>query len=122
MRFKEHNVLNVSLNDMVRNLVPYSRLHTVLSSYSPYRSSQTKLLDLNSVAFDLFDNDCLSTSVDLAASYYMSSVALFRGASINASEIISSINQARNQSHVKFTDWCPTGLKVGINQKTDFDF
>lgn len=40
---------------------------------------------------------------------------MYRSESINYSDALMSARHARTSSNIKFVDWVPTGMSVGLN-------
>ncbi|CBI19330.3 unnamed protein product, partial [Vitis vinifera] len=81
--------LNVDVTEFQTNLVPYPRIHFMLSSYAPVISAEKAYHEQLSVAE--ITNSAFEPSSMMAK---------------------STIKTKRT---IQFVDWCPTGFKCGIN-------
>jgi len=115
LRFK--GVLNVDINEFQVNLVPYPRIHFLLSSYAPIlnpeRAAQEKMTvsELTSTAFE---PQSLMAKCDPRHGKYMAVCLMFRG-DVVPKDISAAITQIKNKRTIQFVEWCPTGFKCGIN-------
>ncbi|CAH8593170.1 unnamed protein product [Schistosoma turkestanicum] len=104
--------MNVDLNEISMNLVPFPRLHYLIASQSPLstmsRISAPRKLD--QIFSDTFTKDYQLMSVDPCRHVYLAAALLVRGA-INASDLRRNID--RLQSRLHFVPWNREGWKVG---------
>ena len=117
LRFK--GSLNVDLNDFQTNLVPYPRIHFMLSSYAPIISAEKAYhenLSTAEITSNVFDSLSMMAKCDPRNGKYMACSLNYRG-DISPSEINPAIVKIKSSKTVKFVDWCPTGFKIGINTK-----
>lgn len=110
--------LNVDLPEFQTNLVPYPRIHFMLTSYSPIVNSQKAVYDANSVAQitkGLFEAGNTMVFCDPAYGKYMACCLMYRGDVVpkDVNEAVSMVKTKNDK--VQFVDWCPTGFKCGIN-------
>jgi len=109
--------LNVDLNEFQTNLVPYPRIHFMLSSYAPIFSSEMASQEKSTVkqiSNSAFEPDGMMCKVDPRKGKYMATCLMFRG-NVNPSEVNASMIDLKSKSHIQFVDWSPTGFKCGIN-------
>lgn len=112
-----HGALNVDLNEFQTNLVPYPRLHFMLSSYSPILSSEKAYYESMSVqelTRNLFEPTSMMADCDPRHGQYMAVSLMFRG-DIVPKDVGSAVCEIKTNRTIKFVDWCPTGFKCGIN-------
>jgi len=110
-------MLNVDLDQFHTNLVPYPKLHFMLSSLAPLAPMGTEHFQGNTatqVTVDAFHPKAMMVDCDPGKGHYMASCLMYRGA-INPSNVSKAIENIKKRK--KFVDWCPTGFKVGINWK-----
>lgn len=108
--------LNVDLNDITMNLVPFPRMHFLISSMSPLagttdvaKAAAPRTLDQ---AFtDTFSRDRQLTKTDPQSSTYLACAMMLRGA-VNISDINRNI--ARMRPKLKMIHWNSEGFKVGL--------
>nr|CAH8869628.1 unnamed protein product [Trichobilharzia regenti] len=104
--------MNVDLNEISMNLVPFPRLHYLIAAQSPLnmtdRVSAPRKLD--QIFADAFTKDYQLMSTDPCRHVYMAAALLVRGA-INATDIHRNIEKLR--SRLRFVPWNREGWKVG---------
>lgn len=108
--------LNVDMNDLQVNLVPYPRIHFLLSSLAPIQPTQVADHDgstTNDITRALFQPANQLLTCDTPQGKYMSVCVMYRG-DVYANQISNAIASVKSQ--VQFVDWCPTGFKVGANR------
>jgi len=91
--------LNVDVTEFQTNLVPYPRIHFMLSSYSPIISAEKA----NMMA-----------KCDPRHGKYMACSMMYRG-DVVPKDVNAAIATIKTKRTIQFVDWCPTGFKVGIN-------
>merc|ERR1712160_62069 len=110
--------LNVDINDFPTVLVPYPRLHMLISSYAPLMSREKAFHESFSVAelttSVMTEPDSLLTKCDPTHGKFMSCCLMYRG-DVTPSDIKMTMATVKNKRTVQFVDWCPTGFKCGIN-------
>jgi len=110
--------LNVDINDFPTVLVPYPRLHMLLSAYAPLMSRDKAFHEAISVAelttSVMTEPDSLLTKCDPTHGKFMSVCLMYRG-DVTPSDVKSTMATLKNKRSVQFVDWCPTGFKTGIN-------
>lgn len=109
--------LNVDLNEFQTNLVPYPRIHFVLSSYAPLLSkkkAEKQSLSVDEITKMAFEPSCMMAKCDPRLGKYMACSLNYRG-NIKESEINSAVSKLKNQKGINFVNWCPTGFKKGMN-------
>ncbi|RLN73485.1 hypothetical protein BBJ28_00010377 [Nothophytophthora sp. Chile5] len=120
MRFE--GSLNVDLNEITTNLVPFPKLHFLLSSMSPMFATsdpRQQPRHLNQILTHLFavacalldDRDHQLIRADPRASVYLACGLLLRG-NVEVSDINANIH--RLQSEVRMIHWNQEGFKVGL--------
>jgi tubulin alpha len=110
--------LNVDINDFPTVLVPYPRLHTLVSAYAPLMSRGKAYHETFSVpeltSSVMTNANSLLTKCDLSKGKFMSCCLMYRG-DVTPSDVKKAMSTIKNKSSVQFVDWCPTGFKCGIN-------
>lgn len=115
-----NGALNVDMAEFQTNLVPYSRLHFPLASYSPLVSpekSNHELVQVGNMTSQLFDSDTQMVKCDPRHGKYMACCLLYRG-DVTPKDVNSAIATVKHKKNIRFVDWSPAGFKIGINYKT----
>ncbi|XP_062510465.1 tubulin epsilon chain-like isoform X2 [Corticium candelabrum] len=106
--------LNVDLNEITMNLVPFPRLHYIVSSLSPlYWLADVKLAPrrMDQVFTDAFARDHQLIRADPRHSLYLACALLLRG-KVSMSDIRRNIDRLRPS--LKFVHWNQHGWKTGL--------
>ncbi|CAD8202344.1 unnamed protein product [Paramecium octaurelia] len=109
--------LNSQLDDFQTNLVPYPKIHFMLSSYAPIVAAQKvyhEQLTISEITTSLFESQSMMVKCDPNHGKYMASSLYYRG-DIIPKDVSAALAQIRSNKTVQFVDWCPTGFKLGIN-------
>ena len=116
--------LNVDINDFPTVLVPYPRLHLLISSYAPLMSREKAYHETFSVAelttAVMTEPSTLLTKCDPTHGKFMSCCLMYRG-DVTPSDVKTTMATIKNKRSVQFVDWCPTGFKTGINSEPPFE-
>ncbi|CAD8187257.1 unnamed protein product [Paramecium octaurelia] len=103
--------------ELENSLVPYAKFKFLICTYAPIISYQ-KLdhLQLSTIEISklAFETTNMMAKCDPRLGKYMSCCLLYRG-DIIPKDVSYSISQIKTQKTIRFVDWCPTGLKVGID-------
>lgn len=115
MRFD--GTLNVTLDQFHTNMVPFPRLHFMLSSLAPMAQpgyTPFQGLSAKSLTVDAFNPSSMMVKCDPSLGHYMAACVMYRGDIIppDVAKAVKHIKERR-----KFVKWCPTGFKIGINGK-----
>eukprot|EP00484_Ammonia_sp_Unknown_P010647 CAMPEP_0197055838 /NCGR_PEP_ID=MMETSP1384-20130603/74019_1 /TAXON_ID=29189 /ORGANISM="Ammonia sp." /LENGTH=458 /DNA_ID=CAMNT_0042489567 /DNA_START=98 /DNA_END=1474 /DNA_ORIENTATION=+ len=115
LRFE--GALNVDINEFQTNLVPYPRIHFMLSSYAPIITphkvghEQMTVADITTTAFE---PRSMMAKCDPRLGKYMATCLMYRG-DVKPTEVSAAVSMIKTKRTIQFVDWCPTGFKVGIN-------
>jgi len=113
--------LNVDMTEFQTNLVPYPRMHFMLSSYAPIISrsrSRHEVMSVMQLTTSAFDPSNMFAKCDPRHGKYMACCLLYRG-DVRSQEATKAVDHIKkNRSSIQFVDWCPTGFKVGLNTKS----
>jgi len=112
--------LNVDLHEFQTNLVPFPRLHFMISSMAPILTPQK--LETASKDIQALTESCFSArnffakiaDFDVEEDKYMAVSVNYRG-SVKAKSVSKAIQWLKANRKVTFVDWVPTGFKVGLN-------
>eukprot|EP00375_Theileria_parva_P001057 XP_763728.1 tubulin subunit alpha [Theileria parva strain Muguga] len=109
--------LNVDVTEFQTNLVPYPRIHFMLSSYAPVISSfkaYHEQLTVAEITNSAFEPNNMMAKCDPRHGKYMASCILYRG-DVVPKDVNAAVANIKTKKTIQFVDWCPTGFKVGIN-------
>eukprot|EP01116_Phalansterium_solitarium_P011350 TRINITY_DN2699_c0_g1_i1.p1 TRINITY_DN2699_c0_g1~~TRINITY_DN2699_c0_g1_i1.p1 ORF type:complete len:466 (-),score=188.35 TRINITY_DN2699_c0_g1_i1:352-1749(-) len=109
--------LNVDLNEITMNLVPYPRMHFLVSSVAPLLySADPKSVNFPPRSLDQMFTDAFSPSYQLIRAdpkrdIYLACMLMVRGAGVEMSDIRRNIERMR--PNLNFIHWNQEGWKVG---------
>jgi tubulin alpha len=109
--------LNVDLAEFQTNLVPYPRLHFILSSYAPIISANKihhEQLSVTDITNNSFEPTSMMAKCDPRNGKFMTCCMMFRG-DVVPKYVSSAVAAIKTSRTLKFVDWCPYGFKCGIN-------
>mmetsp|Transcript_35035 Transcript_35035/g.49751 ORF Transcript_35035/g.49751 Transcript_35035/m.49751 type:complete len:453 (-) Transcript_35035:71-1429(-) len=109
--------LNVDVTEFQTNLVPYPRIHFMLTSYAPIISHQKAFHEQLSVAEitnSVFEPSNMMTKCDPRHGKYMACCLMYRG-DVVPKDVNAAVATVKTKRTIQFVDWCPTGFKCGIN-------
>merc|ERR1712051_764513 len=109
--------LNVDITEFQTNLVPYPRIHFMLSSYAPIISAEKayhEQLSVAEITMSVFEPSSMFVKCDPRHGKYMACCMLYRG-EVVPKDVNAAIATIKTKRSIQFVDWCPTGFKVGIN-------
>ncbi|RKP16755.1 tubulin, partial [Rozella allomycis CSF55] len=109
MRF--NGELNVDLNEISSNLVPFPKLHFLLTSMAPlFKPAKLQPLRTDQLFNDLFQREFMLVDTNPKAHTYLASAVICRG-NFTLTDIRRSIDKLKRQ--LRFVDWNQDGWKVG---------
>ncbi|WZZ60040.1 hypothetical protein YC2023_060147 [Brassica napus] len=109
--------LNVDVTEFQTNLVPYPRIHFMLSSYAPVISAEKAFHEQLSVAeitSSAFEPASMMAKCDPRHGKYMACCLMYRG-DVVPKDVNAAVGTIKTKRTIQFVDWCPTGFKCGIN-------
>ncbi|KAL2621701.1 hypothetical protein R1flu_001906 [Riccia fluitans] len=109
--------LNVDITEFQTNLVPYPRIHFMLSSYAPLISAKKayhEQLSVAEITNTAFEPSSMMAKCDPRHGKYMACCMIYRG-DVVPKDVNSAIASIKCKKTIQFVDWCPTGFKSGIN-------
>jgi tubulin alpha len=109
--------LNVDVNEFQTNLVPYPRIHFMLTSYAPLVSAARahhEQLSVPEITNSVFEPSSMMTKCDPRHGKYMACCLMYRG-DVVPKDVNLAVATIKNKRTIQFVDWCPTGFKCGIN-------
>ena len=116
-RFK--GSLNVDLTEVQTNLVPYPRIHFSLATCAPIVSAEKayhEQFSVREITTACFEPANQMIKCDPRHGKYMACCLLYRG-DIVPKDVTAAIANMKTKRSIQFLDWCPTGFKVGINNR-----
>ena len=105
----------MSLNNA--NIVPYPRIHFMLTSYAPILSPERinyEQYSVDDITNSVFEPTNMMIKCDPKKGKYMACCLMYRG-DIVPGDVNNAIATVKSKSTLQFVDWCPTGFKCGIN-------
>ncbi|EFJ29130.1 hypothetical protein SELMODRAFT_231415 [Selaginella moellendorffii] len=109
--------LNVDLTVFQTNLVPYPRIHFMLSSYAPVISAEKayhEQLSVSELTSTTFEPASMMAKCDPRHGKYMACCLMYRG-DVVPKDVNSAVGTIKTKRTIQFVNWCPTGFKCGIN-------
>jgi tubulin alpha len=109
--------LNVDVTEFQTNLVPYPRIHFMLSSYAPVISAEKayhEQLTVAELTNACFEPSNMMAKCDPRHGKYMACCLMYRG-DVVPKDVNASVATIKTKKTIQFVDWCPTGFKCGIN-------
>merc|ERR1719440_550144 len=109
--------LNVDVTEFQTNLVPYPRIHFVLTSFAPIISAEKayhEQLSVAEITNSVFEPASMMVKCDPRHGKYMACCLMYRG-DVVPKDVNSAVATIKTKRTVQFVDWCPTGFKCGIN-------
>jgi tubulin alpha len=109
--------LNMDLTNFQTNLVPYPRIHFMLSSYAPVISAEKayhEQLSVSELSNSVFEPSSMMAKCDPRHGKYIACAMMYRG-DVVPKDVNASVGTIKTKRTIQFVDWCPTGFKVGIN-------
>merc|ERR1712072_1570691 len=109
--------LNVDITEFQTNLVPYPRIHFMLSSYAPIISAEKayhEQLSVAEITNSVFEPASMLTKCDPRHGKYMAVCLMYRG-DVVPKDVNAAVATIKTKRTIQFVDWCPTGFKCGIN-------
>eukprot|EP00416_Gambierdiscus_australes_P013028 CAMPEP_0171146802 /NCGR_PEP_ID=MMETSP0766_2-20121228/147734_1 /TAXON_ID=439317 /ORGANISM="Gambierdiscus australes, Strain CAWD 149" /LENGTH=545 /DNA_ID=CAMNT_0011610709 /DNA_START=92 /DNA_END=1726 /DNA_ORIENTATION=+ len=109
--------LNVDITEFQTNLVPYPRIHFMLSSYAPVISAEKayhEQLSVAEITMSVFEPSSMYVKCDPRHGKYMACCMMYRG-DVVPKDVNAAVATIKTKRTIQFVDWCPTGFKCGIN-------
>ena len=109
--------LNVDVTEFQTNLVPYPRIHFMLTSYAPVISAEKAFhenLSVAEITNSVFEPSNMMTKCDPRHCKYMACCLICRG-DVVPKDVNGAVATIKTKRTLQFVDWCPTGFKCGIN-------
>merc|ERR1711874_797148 len=107
--------LNVDITEFQTNLVPYPRIHFMLSSYAPIISAEKayhEQLSVAEITMSVFEPAAMMVKCDPRHGKYMACCMMYRG-DVVPKDVNAAIATIKTKRTIQFVDWCPTGFPGG---------
>jgi len=114
--------LNMDLQEYQTNLVPFPRLHFMITSMAPITTEKKKMTmptDTQRITELCFSAQNFFTKIadfDVEDDKYMAISVNYRG-KVQSKEANATVQWLRRNKKVNFVEWIPTGFKVGLNDR-----
>ncbi|XP_076630101.1 tubulin alpha-2/alpha-4 chain isoform X2 [Colletes latitarsis] len=115
MRFE--GAVNLNLQELQTNLVPYPRIHFSLATYAPLTTPRKAMhaeITTQQITRECFEPGNQMVKCDPRTGAYTSCCLLYRG-DVNPNDVNRAIASLKGKKSIRFVGWSPTGFKVGIN-------
>ncbi|KAI7979565.1 Tubulin alpha chain [Camellia lanceoleosa] len=115
--FRFDGALNVDVNEFQTNLVPYPRIHIMLSSYASVISAEKayhEQLSVAEITNSAFEPSSMMVKCDPRHGKYMACCLMYRG-DVVPKDVNAAVATIKTKRTIQFVYWCPTGFKCGIN-------
>jgi len=109
--------LNVDMTEFQTNLVPFPRIHFLMSSMAPIIDRDTvhhEPLTVSQLTSAVFEPANMMAKCNPQLGKYMCTCLMYRG-DVTPSDVSSAISFMKTKKTIQFVDWCKTGFKCGIN-------
>ena len=117
MRFKGDLITQV--RDVYCNLVPYPRINSIFCGFAPFTSTEQKYIECPTVSAlteEIFHRSSIMASIDDPNQVYVAVCLNYRG-DVSPIEVTTAIRNLKSNKNIKFDDWVPTGVKIGISSE-----
>ena len=94
------------------NLVPYPRIHFMLSSYAPIISAEKayhEQLSVAEITMSVFEPASMFVKCDPRHGKYMACCMMYRG-DVVPKDVNASVATIKTKRTIQFVDWSPTGI------------
>ena len=105
------------MSQFISWLIPFPRLHFLLSSYAPLCSSEIvpfEEFNVAQITNETFYKNSIFANCNEKENRFIASFSMYRG-DVISKEVLSSIETIKIKYKIKFPDWCKTGFKSIIN-------
>lgn len=114
MRFSGFLTVEISLREMLTNLVPQPSLHFLMLSFAPLTPpdrSKFEELGVEDMIRSLFSNDSVFAACSPMEGRFLSTAVLYRGTMDDKPQADAALASMREQ--LPLTYWIPTAFKIG---------
>ena len=111
------------LDEFQTNLVPFPRLHFMITSMAPMSTEQKESTDSNGYNVRHITESCLSSQnffvkiddFNIREDKYMAISVNYRG-NVKTKKANAAVQWMKTNMKVSFVEWCPTGFKLEFNE------
>jgi len=114
--------MNVDINEFQTNLVPFPRIHFLITAFAPLRSrhaARHDKVEVKALTQQVFKPELVMAKCDPRHGKFMSCCLLYRG-DIESTQATDAVKLIKNKRTVQFVDWSPAGFKIGLNEQAPF--
>ena len=107
----------IDKSQFISCLIPFPRLHFLLSSYAPLCSIQIapfEEFNVGQITHETFYKNSIFANCNEKENRFIASCLMYRGDAISK-EVLATIETIKIKYKIKFPDWCKTGFKSIIN-------
>lgn len=108
--------LNVDITEFQTNLVPYPRIHFMLSSYAPVISAEKayhEQLSVAEITNSVYEPSSMMAKCDPRHGKYMACCLMYRG-DVVPKDVNAAVATIKTKRTIQFVDWCPTGMNESL--------
>jgi len=109
--------LNVNMQDIHTNLVPFPKFNFLLVSYAPIISAEKayhEQLSVAEITNSAFEPAMFMAKCDPSQGIYMAVNLMYRG-DVVPKDVNAAVATIETKQTIQFVDWSPEASKVGIN-------
>jgi hypothetical protein len=114
MRFTGFLTVEISMREMITNLVPLPGLHFLTPSFSPLtppEQSKFEEISVDNMINALFDDESFFAACKPSSGRYMAAAVLYRGVMDDKPQADAAL--AAMKDKIPLTSWIPTAFKIG---------
>jgi len=111
--------INSDLTEIQTNLVPFPRMRFPVIAYAPFISWDKgfhEAMDVFDLTTSVFEAGHRLMNIETDTGKYFACCLMYRG-DVVPKDVTSAVSRLRCKKNMNFVDWCPTGIKVGINNQ-----
>jgi len=108
--------LNVDITEFQTNLVPYPRIHFMLSSYAPIISAEKayhEQLSVAEITMSVFEPASMFVKCDPRHGKYMACCMMYRG-DVVPKDVNASVATIKTKRTIQFVDWSPLDVHLAV--------
>lgn len=99
--------MNMDISEFQTNLVPFPRLHFMLSSYAPVISPKRayhELCSVNEITKAVFEPSRMMAKCDPSKGKYMTCCLMYRG-DVAPKDVNTAVRSIKTKKSIQFVDW-----------------